>query len=188
MTLVSSRKERLVITEARPLPATREALRHYLARKIHDGLQRNRQTVEGGRWDGVPVVTTKDIDEVLDLIFSEELPPPDGRSAEVKTDAIITVWAKCPDCRQYQSMGLGIYPVLTIEGPVRTLSLKAKASKVQHACGQMTAEPGPDAVGDGQIPAFELEDIVGDSPIEEVSEEAEPTVEEEIDEDVLPEG
>lgn len=121
---------------------------------LHERMKKAVQRVDGGPWDGTPVVTEKD----LDLAFGQTLPPPSERGAEVSTPARVIVSAVCPNCHVSQQIALLISPKLEIDDERKTLRLVAKAKAIGHVCGQQTLPLD----GAAQTEAFELRDIVGE--------------------------
>jgi hypothetical protein len=109
-----------------------------------------------GEWDGVPVVTAKDLADVFATIFGTELPPPDESSAEVRTPATVLVSAECPRCFIPQTIAMTVGPELRVNADGSELRLRAKAKAVSHVCGQL-----PLPVADVDQGSFALEDIVG---------------------------
>lgn len=127
----------------------RQAVVDVLRRRLTDRLQ----DVEGGAWDGVRVVTAKDLDEAL----GTELPPASEFSAEIQTPGWVTVAAVCPRCGIANSIGLDVRAELLIEsGGSAELRLKGKSKARTHVCGQTTLDA---AETDQQ--SFDLSDIVG---------------------------
>lgn len=99
---------------------------------LHERLKGKVQQVEGGPWDGMSVVTEKD----LDVAFGEALPPPSARGAEVSTPARLVVSVICPRCHVAQQIALFVSPKLEIDDERTTLKLVAKAKSMGHTCGQ----------------------------------------------------
>lgn len=145
---------------------------------LHERMKGRVQQVEGGPWDGVPVITEKD----LDVAFGEALPPPSARGVEVQTPARIVVLAVCPRCHIPQQIALFVSPKLEIDDERTTLKLVAKAKSMGHTCGQ---QPLPLPV-EGQTA---LEDVELDpEPEEAVDDAADDALLPEPDEDVRPAG
>jgi hypothetical protein len=138
----------------------REALRDL----IRDRLDEKLQDVEGGPWDGVRVITHKD----LDAVFAElELPDVSDHSAEVATPARIVVAAYCPKCQLPTDAAVRLTTTLTVDATGSEVKVKSKTAAVPHACGQTVLS----VAADGQQAAFEIGDIVGDAPTEPTDEE-----------------
>lgn len=139
---------------------TRAALRAALRDGLEDKLELVTQKVPSGEWEGVPVVTGKDLADVIAEIFGGEMPPPDATSAEVRTPATVYVSADCPRCHIPGMIPLTITPELRVEPTSSELRLHAKAKARLHMCGQTVLPVGPDV--EGQSEAFDIDDIVGE--------------------------
>lgn len=130
--------------------APRQAVVDLLRKRLEARLQ----DVEGGPWDGVRVVTAKDLAEAL----AEELPPASLFAAEVRTPGWVTVAAVCPRCAIPSDVSVYISAQLISEIGGNEIKLKAKSKGRSHVCGQTRI----DEAADGDQGSFELEDIVGD--------------------------
>ena len=128
----------------------REAVVAVLRRRLEGRLQ----DVEGGPWDGVRVVTAKDLGEAL----AEELPPASLFVAEVRTPGWVTVSAVCPRCAIPTDVSVSITSQLVSEIGGSEIKLKAKSKGRSHVCGQTRI----DEAADGDQGSFELTDIIGD--------------------------
>lgn len=144
--------------------STRAVFRDDLERNLTTLLKDAERKVEGGSWDGVPVVTRKDLDEAIAAVFDAPLPPPSVIRVEVKTPATVVVSAECPKCHMSAVIPAVITAVLEVDDTGGELKLKAKSKKRTHVCGQATLDDAA-AAADGQM-GFELDDIVqpGDEP------------------------
>ncbi len=129
----------------------RAELRTVLDELVNDATK----DVKGGSWDGVPVVTRKDLDEAIEAAFGLPIPPPDERTAEVSTPAVVLVSAFCPRCSLPATIPVTIGPELRVDADGAEIRLKAKAKARSHTCGQLLL---PVAL-DGQTD-FGLDDIV----------------------------
>lgn len=123
--------------------------------------------VPGGEWDGVPVITEKDLIGVLDETFRDRLPAPSERHAEVVTPAEIRVSAVCPLCGIPATVLLTIDPYLNVDKAGRTIHIKTKAKAAHHRCDQLPLPEAEerareDAPVEGQE-SFSLGDIVGET-------------------------
>lgn len=96
-------------------------------------------TLEEGEAE-IPVVTVKALDEALQAIFRDDLPPPDEKAAEVRTPAFLTIWARCPNCGIHMVIPVAISPVLTLGDGVGELKIKATSKGRIHACNQLTLD------------------------------------------------
>jgi len=123
-------------------------------------LEARLQEVEGGSWDGVRVVTAKDLAEAL----AGDLPPASLFSAEVRTPARIAVDAVCPRCGIPSTIGVEIHPELVVDDDGAELRVKAKAKARTHLCGQTRL----DEAADSDQMSFEIGDIVGSPDASEV--------------------
>lgn len=130
----------------------RQAVVDLLRKRLEAALQ----DVEGGAWDGIRVVTAKDLAAALE----DPLPPASLNAAEVRTPAWITVAAVCPRCGISSDVSLEVHPELVVDNTGAELRLKAKSRARTHVCGQTRLE---DAAEDGQQ-GFELTDIVERCP------------------------
>jgi hypothetical protein len=139
---------------------TRAALRAALRDGLEDKLELLTQKVPSGEWEGVPVVTGKDLVDVIAEVFGGEMPPPDGQSAEVRTPATVYVSADCPRCHIPGIIPLTITPELRVEPTSSELRLHAKAKARLHMCGQTVLPVEPEV--EGQTAAFDIDDIVGE--------------------------
>jgi hypothetical protein len=110
------------------------------------------QRVEGGSWDGVPVITEKDLGETMLAVFEQPLPASDDHEAELQTPATITVAAVCPKCHLPARIVLMIGPELRVDPNGSTVRLVGKSKPAFHVCGQLswTNGKGDDSV-DGQL-------------------------------------
>lgn len=106
----------------------RQAVVDLLRRRLEGRLQ----DVEGGPWDGVRVVTAKDIAEALE----EPLPPASLFAAEVRTPGWVTVAAVCPRCAIPTDVSVYITAQLISEVGADEIKLKAKSKARSHVCGQ----------------------------------------------------
>lgn len=101
------------------------------------------QDIGYGEWEGVEVVTKKDIAEA----FGEPLPAASDRVAEViakvTEPARIVVWAMCPRCGLPVTVGVYLSPVLTVDthGEIK---IKGKTKAVTHLCGQTVMQGAPE--------------------------------------------
>ena len=83
-------------------------------------------------WEGVPVVTRRDLDEIVGAVFAQPLPAPSENTAEVSTPAIVIVWAVCPRCAISQPIAVTIHPELLVDDDGAELRIKAKAKARTH--------------------------------------------------------
>jgi hypothetical protein len=125
-----------------------------LHRHLLEQLKAKSQTVEGGPWDGISVITNAD----LEAVFGEDLPPATGHGAEVMTPARVVVDAYCPRCHQPSTIALLITTELRVDSSGATLRLIGKSKPASHLCGQSAL--GLNGREDGQED-FGLEDIIG---------------------------
>ena len=108
-------------------------------------------------WQNVPVITARDLEAALSLVFGEPLPAP-SEAAEVATPATIFVAAECPRCHVPGRIPLTVSVELH-QDDSETLHLKGKSKPAIHLCGQMSLpEDAPEQT------EFELEDIIGEQP------------------------
>ena len=137
---------------------SRMAFRSDLWLEIESALIAAEADVKGGEMDGVSVVTHRAWRDALSEIMHRPLPPVDNRSAEVLTDAIITVWAACPRCHIAGPITVVIGPELRVDNAGAELHLKAKSTPRTHVCGQLNV-PAPDPESDGQTT---IADLIGE--------------------------
>lgn len=123
---------------------------------LRGDLEARFEVVEGGPWDGVSVITRKQVDEAFALF---EPIPPSQHVAEVVTPSTILVDALCPSCGLPVSASIQLHSRLTVESGHRQVTVKGKTTPVGHVCGQTVLPVGPDEVG--TEPAFDIEDITG---------------------------
>ena len=124
--------------------------RQDVARLIASRLELRLQEVVGGEWDGIKVVTAKDLAEAL----AEELPPASLFSADVSTPAVITLDAVCPDCRQAVTMSTKLTVQLVQDDTGAELKIKSKSKARTHVHGQTTlAAAAGEGLWDGRIPS-----------------------------------
>lgn len=138
-------------TNLTPAEQTREEL---LGR-----LRKRTQRIEGGPWDGVPMVTEKDIDEA----FTEPLEPTSETAAEVRTPARVVVDAVCPRCSISTAIAMQIEPKVVQDPSGTEIQLVVRKKARGHQCFQEVLPVGEDAEAEGQG-AFELSDIADDEP------------------------
>lgn len=149
--------------------STRAKLRDHLRDTLSTLVTDHTQDVPGGEWDGVPVITIKDLGEAIAATFGGDLPTLDAKVAEISTPGTVYVSADCPDCHQRQNLTAEVDGVLSIDRSGRELKAKFKTKAKTHVCGQ---QPLPAAV-DGQE-SFELGDITNqdsEAPLEVVPSE-----------------
>lgn len=137
---VSLIRASVIKTRAQLMFLTRDALEEQVKGRT--------QQVEGGAWDGVPVLTVKDWGEIVDAVFTPRLPPPDTMTAEVESPAYIAVSTHCPTCGIAQLIGVNLRAELVTDDDGSELKVKAKAKGAAHVCGQL---PLADAVAEGQV-------------------------------------
>jgi hypothetical protein len=116
---------------------TRAALVRLLRDATLEAITEKLQEVEGGAWDGVSVVTRKDVDEVLATVFGQEIPPPSERTAEVVTPGYVIVSAICPKCDIPQTIAVSLSPQLIVDDDGAELKVKASTKGASHVCGQL---------------------------------------------------
>jgi hypothetical protein len=115
----------------------------------------------------IPVVPYAALEEALHQLFSSPLPPPSEREAEVRTPAVLNVWAKCPNCGIHLVIPLEVLPQLVLDdGGTGELKLKAKSKGRIHMCHQLTLDEP-----EGQLRTFAADQVGGEH--EDVSEDAE---------------
>jgi hypothetical protein len=112
-----------------------------------------------GIYEGLEVVTLKNLNERLNVLELEELPPASGMAAEIRTPGFVTLWAKCPRCGESAPIRVSLESELRVDSHAGTLHAKAKAKPASHVCGQ-TLLP----VGDEDQEDFGLDDVVGEVP------------------------
>lgn len=106
-------------------------------RILRDRLERVLQPVdtaeeEGKLWNGVQVVTRKDLEAAIAL----DLPPASIFAASVRTPAYVYVSAVCPICSIVTEIPLVLGVKVTVAGSSRTLELTKVAKAMPHQCGQ----------------------------------------------------
>lgn len=131
-----------------------------LHRSLQERLEAAFQTVEGGPWDGIEVITSKDLQDV----FEEPLPPASGHGAEVMTPARVVVDAYCPRCSLPSTIALIIEPELRVDHSGATLRLVGRSKPVGHLCGQTAFAFNGEAEDQED---FSLSDIVADGESDE---------------------
>lgn len=135
---------------------SRAAFRDDLKAVFVELVQEGEQQVEGGSWDGVPVLTRKTVDEAVAAVFNAPLPPYSDTRTEVATPGTILVSADCPKCHIASVIVLTVSSKLEVDDQGAELKLRAKAKARTHVCGQQSL-PLDDL--DGQE-SFELGEIV----------------------------
>lgn len=115
---------------------TRTAYRDELRKALVDVAKGSLQKVEGGSWDGVPVLTEPKLDEAIGAVFDLPVPTPSDRHAEVVTPATITVAAICPRCDLPTTILLTVQPELRVDDSGAEIHVKTKTKPRSHACGQ----------------------------------------------------
>lgn len=122
----------------------REDARETLRRRLNARLQTIDPT--GGEWRGIRVITRRDLLEVM----AEDLPAASNQAATFQTPATLTVEAVCPRCHNTQTMVAKVATELREDDTGADLTLKFKAKKSAHQCGQLRlapTAPGPDETG-----------------------------------------
>jgi hypothetical protein len=142
-------------------PTTRVEVRTYVLEDLVARLEAAAVPMEGGPLDGIAVVSMGTLRQEVAAVYDEDLPSPSEHRAEVQTPAIIVVSAVCPECRLPSEIVVGLSPTLTVDNDGAELAVKAKSKARVHVCGQM-----PLPVGDQQ--SFDLEDVVGEVPSDEM--------------------
>jgi hypothetical protein len=149
------------MTHMPPTITTRDGLREAIRFDLGEALEAALQTIPSGEWDGVRVVTKKDLDAALSAIFDAPLPPPSETTAEVQTPATVVVTAECPRCFIPNEITMTVGPELRVSADGSELRLKAKAKAHTHICGQLPLEIGGKTTIADQAD-FALGDIIGD--------------------------
>lgn len=115
---------------------TRAAYRDELRKALSDVAKGSLEKVEGGPWDGVPVLTEPKLDEAIAAVFDLPVPLPSENHAEVATPATITVAAICPRCDLPTTVLLSVHPQLVVDDDGAEIQIKTKAKPRTHVCGQ----------------------------------------------------
>jgi hypothetical protein len=114
-------------------------------------------------FDGVPVVTTKDLEEGIEEIFSATPPPMSETNAEVATGkryGSVLVHATCPRCGIVSEISVSLFATLTVDPDGSELKVSAKSKARPHTCGQLPLELNGEKI-DGEQTAFDLDGIIG---------------------------
>lgn len=137
---------------------SRRALRDHYHEAMKDAIASKRADVPGGEWDGVPVVTEKDLFDSLATIFFG--PPPEAGDdfAEVVTPANVLVHAECPRCGIPAEINVQIGAVLTVDSDGAELSAKSKGKARTHVCGQLPLPTAGETIAGDQM---NLSDWIG---------------------------
>lgn len=153
------------MTHMPPTITTRDGLREAIRFDLDEKLEAALQPVtldDGDVWNGIRVVTKKDLDEAIAAIFDEPLPPTSETVAEVSTPATIEVSAECPRCFIATTIEMSITPELRVNTDGSSIHLRGKAKAKTHVCGQLELpEAKRPTVVDGQE-GMDLEDVVTD--------------------------
>lgn len=115
---------------------TRTAYRDELRKAVAAAADERLEKVEGGPWDGVPVLTEPKLLEAINAVFDLPVPTPSDRHAEVVTPATITVAAVCPRCDLPTTILLAISPELRVDDSGAEIHVKTKTKPRSHICGQ----------------------------------------------------
>jgi len=143
---------------------TRDAVRRATADDIIGRCQAAATAIEGGALDGVEVVSLGVLRDQVTASLLVKLPPPSAKHAEVRTPAVITVSAICPECTLPVEIIVNLGPSLSVDNDGAELSVKAKSKARVHVHGQLSL---PEADEDQED--FGLDDIAGPVPtIEEL--------------------
>lgn len=138
---------------------SRRALRDAYRDAIAKELEARELTLSSGEFDGVPVVTVKNIEEAIALVFAGPPPgTPDG-FAEVATPANVLVHAECPRCGIPAEINVVMGAVLTVDQDGAELSAKAKSKARTHICGQLPLALGEKSEGEQE--SIDFDSIVG---------------------------
>lgn len=127
--------------------ATRTALVANLKNEFDDAVKERTQEVQGGSWDGVPVLTIPSIEEVRKAVFLRPVPPPSEHQGEVITPALVLVHVVCPNCSRVNAIPVYLTPSLTITGAGSELAVKAKSKARFHMCDRPEADEVPEELG-----------------------------------------
>jgi len=115
---------------------TRAAYRDELRKAFTATAKSSLERVEGGSWDGVPVLTEPKLDQAIAAVFDLPVPTPSDVHAEVKTPATVTVAAICPRCNLPTTIIVGIEPELRVDRSGAEVHVKTKMKGRSHICGQ----------------------------------------------------
>lgn len=150
----------------------RQQFRGRLLREVRRLAEEDLLTLDTpGMYEGLEVVTLKNLRERLNVLELEDLPPASGTAAEIATPGFVTLWAKCPRCGESAPIRVSLESELRVDSHAGTLHAKAKAKPASHICGQ-TLLPVGEAEGQED---FDLEDVVGDqADAEDLTDETEP--------------
>ena len=133
---------------------TREALRRAVLDDIIARCELAAQPIEGGPLDGISVVSMGVLRDQVTGSLMVKLETPSERHAEVRTPAVITTSAICPECGLPVEIIVNLSPALTVDNDGAELSVKAKSKSRVHVHGQMSLP-----IEDGQLG---LDDVVID--------------------------
>lgn len=172
---------------------TRAAYRDELRRAFTETAKASLAKVEGGPWDGVPVLTEPVLDETIAAVFDLPVPTPSENHAEVVTPATITVAALCPRCDLPTTVLLSVHPQLVVDDDGAEIQIKTKTKARSHICNQQELPVGTSDdekaaldqasfaalldIGDKPISAEELLDLLS-LVKDEFTDDAFPTLEE----------
>lgn len=109
-------------------------------------------------WANVPVVTIRDLEALLDTVFSLPIPAPDEHVVEVAAPATVILWGTCPN----KACGVDL-PELSLSELDAELTIhangtgeikaKGKTKARSHRCGQLTLR----SIAGGTAPDGQLE-------------------------------
>ncbi len=140
---------------------TRRELRDAYLEALRALVEDATREVPSGEWEGVPVLTRKDLDEAIAAVFGVPVPAPDETWAEVRTPATVIVSAICPKCSVPTAISVHMHPELVVDDTGAEIRVKGKSKARAHVCGQLPLPETAPAEADGQQ-AFDLDDLVGE--------------------------
>lgn len=146
-----------ILTDLAP---SRAALRDAYLRSLEEGFDERKQSVEGGSWDGVPVLTEPAFNELLSATLRGPIPPTNDQHAEIRTPGTVIVSAICPRCDLPTTVILTVSPELVVDDSGAEIRVKTKAKARAHVCGQQEIFDRAALEDDSQM---RLEDLVGET-------------------------
>lgn len=115
---------------------TRAAYRDELRKALSEVAKGSLEKVEGGPWDGVPVLTEPKLDEAIAAVFDLPVPIPSDQHAEIRTPATVVVAAICPRCDLPTTIIMYVHPQLVVDDDGAEIQVKTKTKARAHVCGQ----------------------------------------------------
>ena len=116
--------------------ASRRGVRDAYRDAVLDAARARLEDVPGGEWDGVPALTEPKLLDLVADVFDRDPPLPSENHAEVRTPAVITVAAICPQCDLPTTVLASVSAQLVVDLDGAEVTVKTKSKARSHICYQ----------------------------------------------------